>query len=185
MAKKNRKTTQMTTKSFNRLIRLAFLIIGIALMLFAGFQTCHSRKPTVIHTEKTFLDTATYNQLKRDKQRAMDSIAKIKGKYIPVYLRIAASSQPDTFIRYILRTDTVKGNVDSFVAVQVAKGQECLEVQPWKDSILYDDSVQLWTLHKALNDCTKAHDKKVKSLKLWQRLSVGLGFILSGAVVVK
>ena len=171
MAKKNRKTTQMTTKSFNRLIRFAFLIIGIALMLFAGFQTCHSRKPTVIHTEKV--------------KAYKDTIRQIQTKYATVYKRIAVSSQPDTFIRYILRTDTVTGNVDSFVAVQVAKGRECLEVQAWKDSILYDDSVQLWTLHKALNECTKAHDKKVKSLKLWQRLSVGLGFILSGAVVVK
>lgn len=172
-------------KTFMRWIRFTLIIIGIALILFAGFQTCHSQRPTVIHTEKTFLDTAAYNQLKRDKQRAMDSIAKIKGKYIPVYLRIAASSEPDTFIRYILRTDTVTGNVDSFVADRIARGQECLEVQPWKDSILYDDSVQLWTLNKALNDCTKAHDKKVKSLKLWQRLTIGLGFILSGAVLVK
>lgn len=173
MAKKNRKTTQMTTKSFNRLIRLAFLIIGIALMLFAGFQTCHSRKPTVIHTEKV--------------KAYKDTIRQIQTKYATVYKRIAVSSQPDTFIRYILRTDTVTGNVDSFVAVQVAKGQECLEVQPWKDSILYDDSVQLWTLHKALNDCTKAHDKAQQKLKrkTWTDLGLFSALTTAGIKLIK
>ena len=148
-----------------------FLMSVLACIISVVFQTCHSQKPTVIHTEKV--------------KAYKDTIRAIQTKYATIYKRIEVSSEPDTFIRYILRTDTVTGNVDSFVAVQVAKGRECLEVQPWKDSILYDDSVQLWTLHKALNDCTKAHDKKEKSLKLWQCLSVGLGFILSGAILIK
>ena len=119
---------------------------------FVNIKSCNSQRPTVIRTDKV----KVYK----------DTIRQIETRYKPIYQRIAVSQEPDTFIRYILRTDTVKGNIDSFIAVEVIKGRECLEVAEWKDSILYDDSIQLWTLNKAVEDCTKAYRKKERIGKI-------------------
>jgi hypothetical protein len=108
-----------------------------------------------------------------------DTITRIKREYQTQILTVQKSTRPDTFIRNL--TDTVFGNHDSFIYVTVLKGRECCEVGKWKDSIINLDSVMMERSEANLRKC----DKKVKGFKTWQRILIGLSFVLGGALVVK
>jgi len=152
-----------------------------AILIWASviFNNCHKSKTITVHSEKTYLDTAELNHYKREVKKVRDSIKSIKGKFVIQYIEVAKSHRPDTFIRNL--TDTVFGNHDSFIYVTVLKGRECCAEIPWKDSIINLDSVMMERSEANLRKC----DKKVKSFKVWQRILIGLSFVLGGALVVK
>ena len=149
-------------------MKTAISIILITVTIFAlmfWVQPCNLHKPTIVHSEKI--------------KYFHDTITKIKREFNTQILTVQKSHRPDTFIRNL--TDTVFGNHDSFIYVTVLKGRECCAEIPWKDSIINLDSVMMERSEANLRKC----DKKIKSFKVWQRILIGLSFVLGGALVVK
>ena len=144
-------------------INILLIIAGAAFVLYF-LEPCKPL-PTVVHTEK-------YKYFH-------DTITRIKKEYQTQIVAVEKSHRPDTFIRNL--TDTVFGNHDSFIYVTVLKGRECCEVGKWKDSIINLDSIMMERSEANLRKC----DKKVKSFKVWQRILIGISFMLGGALVVK
>ena len=144
-------------------INILLIIAGVAFVLYF-LEPCKPI-PTVVHTEK-------YKYFH-------DTITRIKKEYQTQILTVQQSHRPDTFIRNL--TDTVFGNHDSFIYVTVLKGRECCAEIPWKDSIINLDSIMMERSEANL----KKQTKKVHSLKVWQRILIGLSFVLGGALVVK
>jgi len=150
----------------------AFLITALIVVIVVVMQLCESnpQKPTVIHTKSV--------------QRYKDTIRLIQTKYATVYQRISESQRPDTIWQQVLRIDTVTGNVDSFIAVQIVRGAECLEVQPFKDSIISTDSANIVALEQAVEDCTKAYNKANNALPTWKRIAYGALIALTGKTLI-
>lgn len=145
-------------------ILIALLVAIVVAVLFVN--PCNKpTEPVIIRSEKI--------------KEYKDTIDLIKIEYRAKYYAVQNSTRPDTFIRNL--TDTVFGNKDSFIYVTVLQGRECCEIGKWKDSIINEDSIHLVRSEQALKQCSK----KAKSFKVWQRFSIGLGFILAGALIVK
>ncbi len=150
-------------------ITIAALVFIVAVM---WYKSCNylPQKPTVIHTKSV--------------QRYKDTIRLIQTKYATVYQRISESQRPDTIWKQVLRIDTVTGNVDSWVAVQIVRGAECLEVQPFKDSIISTDSANIVALEQAVEDCTKAYNKANNALPTWKRIAYVAVIAFTGKTLI-
>jgi len=137
---------------------IILILTAVAIILLV--RVC-SHKPT----------TTTIRTSKIENYR--DTIKQIQIQFKTVYKTIAVSGRPDTLIRYILRLDTVKGNLDSFTAVKLVQGLECCAIGVWKDSIIKDDSLQIQSFKVVLKKC----EKKNTEFKLWQKLSYFIGVV--------
>lgn len=148
------------------------IILAAILGTFIDLKYCN--KPAAI-TDNTSEIKGLKDSIAGLKKRA----AQVKISYIPKYIEVANSHRPDTFIQRF--TDTIRGNKDSFIYVTILQGKECCEILPFKDSILNLDSIMMVKSEANLAKLTK----KNKELKVWQRVLIGLSFVIGGALVVK
>ena len=158
------------------------IVAIIFCILFVKFCT-----PTKIEIKKDYyIDTSKVSKLEKNYKKLKDSINSIKKSYIPYYIAIANSKKPDTIINQIIGYDSTKTiSRDSLIAVKLVLGKECEEINKYKDSIIYNDSLYITEYKKGLEKCSLKVIKQEKSINKWKKVSLAIAGIFGLLYIIK